>query len=161
MRNKRLAAGFVAGNFVCGFERRTHSPRMRTKQKARRKIRRKSRRGSRKILFTERPLQPRACPRDAKWLVWTKSTVDKEKDGRLSNLILSSLTDSTEIELTRAAITTSRRVGLQTVNALRFLSDRKRAGAKTGHSGNANLADQSAWRRALAGDGICARATPN
>src|SRR5262245_7817174 len=41
--------------------------------------------------------------RDAKWLVWTKSTADKEKDGRVSNLILSGLTDSTEIELTRGS----------------------------------------------------------
>jgi dipeptidyl aminopeptidase/acylaminoacyl peptidase len=38
---------------------------------------------------------------DGKWLVWVKSTADKEKDARVSNLFLSSLTDKTEIQLTR------------------------------------------------------------
>ena len=38
---------------------------------------------------------------DAKWLVWVKSTANKEKDARVSNLVLSSLAETKEIELTR------------------------------------------------------------
>jgi len=38
---------------------------------------------------------------DGQWTVWVKSTMDKEKDGRVSNLFLSSLTDTQEIQLTR------------------------------------------------------------
>src|SRR5579862_1433552 len=53
-------------------------------------------------IFQEYAAQMRISP-DAKWLVWVKSTGDKEKDARISNLFLSSLTDSKEIELTRGA----------------------------------------------------------
>jgi dipeptidyl aminopeptidase/acylaminoacyl peptidase len=38
---------------------------------------------------------------DARWAVWVKTVADKEKDGRVSNLILSSLSEKKEIELTR------------------------------------------------------------
>jgi len=38
---------------------------------------------------------------DGKWAVWVKTTADKEKDGRVSNLMLSSLTSKKEIQLTR------------------------------------------------------------
>jgi dipeptidyl aminopeptidase/acylaminoacyl peptidase len=38
---------------------------------------------------------------DGRWAVWVKSVADKDKDGRTSNLILSSLTQKREIELTR------------------------------------------------------------
>src|SRR5580692_10689754 len=51
-------------------------------------------------IFQEYAAQLRISP-DAKWLVWVKSTADKEKDARVSNLVLSSLTDSREIQLTR------------------------------------------------------------
>ena len=51
-------------------------------------------------IFQEYSGQLRISP-DAKWLVWAKSTADKEKDARVSNLVLSSLTDNMEIELTR------------------------------------------------------------
>ena len=46
--------------------------------------------------------QTRISP-DGKWLAWVKSTGDKEKDARVSNLILSSLTESKEIQLTRGS----------------------------------------------------------
>src|ERR1700688_5022705 len=39
--------------------------------------------------------------RDAKWVVWVKTSADKDKDARVSNLVLSSLTESREIPLTR------------------------------------------------------------
>jgi dipeptidyl aminopeptidase/acylaminoacyl peptidase len=51
-------------------------------------------------IFQEYAGQLRISP-DAKWLVWVKSTADKEKDARVSNLYLSSLTDNKEIALTR------------------------------------------------------------
>jgi len=51
-------------------------------------------------IFQEYARQLRISP-DAKWLVWVKSTADKEKDARVSNLVLSSLTETKEIELTR------------------------------------------------------------
>ena len=46
--------------------------------------------------------QTRISP-DGKWLVWVKSVGDKEKDARVSNLILSSLTENKEIQLTRGS----------------------------------------------------------
>jgi dipeptidyl aminopeptidase/acylaminoacyl peptidase len=68
--------------------------------------------------------------RDAKWLVWTKSTVDKEKDGRVSNLILSSLISSTEIELTRGNDRSAGPSWSPNGERIAFLSDRKRPNAK-------------------------------
>ncbi len=53
-------------------------------------------------IFQEYAAQMRISP-DAKWLVWIKSTADKEKDARVSNLVLSSLTENKEIELTRGS----------------------------------------------------------
>lgn len=43
---------------------------------------------------------------DSRWAVWVKSVVDKEKDARISNLILTSLTEKKEIELTRGTDST-------------------------------------------------------
>jgi dipeptidyl aminopeptidase/acylaminoacyl peptidase len=42
---------------------------------------------------------------DGKWVVWSKSVTNKEKDGRVSNLFLSSLTEKKEVQLTRGADT--------------------------------------------------------
>jgi dipeptidyl aminopeptidase/acylaminoacyl peptidase len=52
------------------------------------------------VIFAEEAGQPRISP-DAKWVVWVKSSGDKEKDARVSNLFLSSLTEDREIQLTR------------------------------------------------------------
>jgi dipeptidyl aminopeptidase/acylaminoacyl peptidase len=38
---------------------------------------------------------------DSRWAVWVKTTADRDKDGRISNLMLSSLTEKREIQLTR------------------------------------------------------------
>ncbi|NUM33812.1 MAG: prolyl oligopeptidase family serine peptidase [Candidatus Brocadiae bacterium] len=40
---------------------------------------------------------------DGKWCVWVKSTPDKDKDGMVHNLILSSLREKKEFELTRGS----------------------------------------------------------
>src|SRR5215471_6035033 len=73
--------------------------------------------------------------RDAKWVVWTKSTTDKEKDGRVSNLILSSLTDSTEIELTRGSDHNNAPSWSPNGERIAFLSDRRRPSAKPDTAG--------------------------
>jgi dipeptidyl aminopeptidase/acylaminoacyl peptidase len=52
------------------------------------------------VVFTESASQFRISP-DGKWALWVKSTAVKEKDGRVSNLYLSSLTEKKEIQLTR------------------------------------------------------------
>ena len=54
------------------------------------------------FIYAETATQFRVSP-DGKWVVWVKSTADKDKDGRVSNLFLSSTRDKTEIELTRGA----------------------------------------------------------
>jgi dipeptidyl aminopeptidase/acylaminoacyl peptidase len=52
------------------------------------------------FIYGESASQFRISP-DAKWVVWVKTTGDKEKDLRVSNLVLSNLTESREIPLTR------------------------------------------------------------
>ena len=52
------------------------------------------------FIYGETANQLRISP-DGKWGVWVKGTADKDKDARVSNLILSSLTESREIPLTR------------------------------------------------------------
>lgn len=41
--------------------------------------------------------------KDGRWAVWVKSTADKEKNERVGNLYLSSLTEQKEVQLTRGA----------------------------------------------------------
>jgi dipeptidyl aminopeptidase/acylaminoacyl peptidase len=52
------------------------------------------------FIYNETAGQYRISP-DSKLLVWVKSTGDKDKDTRVSNLILSSLTEDREVPLTR------------------------------------------------------------
>jgi len=52
------------------------------------------------FVFVEYGSEFRVSP-NGKWTVWVKSTADKDKDARVSNLMLSSLTDKKEIPLTR------------------------------------------------------------
>ena len=73
--------------------------------------------------------------RDAKWLAWVKSTTDKEKDGRVSNLILSSLADSAEIELTRGSDHNVAPTWSPNGEQIAFLSDRKRPNPKSDTAG--------------------------
>lgn len=73
--------------------------------------------------------QTRISP-DAKWLVWVKSTGDKEKDLRVSNLILSSLTENKEIQLTRGSDNNGQPEWSPDGELLAFTSNRARFGAK-------------------------------
>jgi dipeptidyl aminopeptidase/acylaminoacyl peptidase len=52
------------------------------------------------FIYGETAGQFRISP-DAKWVVWVKTSADKDKDARVSNLVLSSLTETREIPLTR------------------------------------------------------------
>lgn len=54
------------------------------------------------VIMTETASQFEIAP-DGKWAVWVKSTPDKEKDGRIANLLLSALTEKKDIELTRSS----------------------------------------------------------
>src|SRR6202165_3288249 len=54
------------------------------------------------FIYGETGGQFRISP-DAKWVVWVKTSGDKDKDARVSNLVLSSLTESREIPLTRGS----------------------------------------------------------
>jgi dipeptidyl aminopeptidase/acylaminoacyl peptidase len=52
------------------------------------------------FIMTETASQFDISP-DGKWVAWVKGVADKDKDGRYSNVILTSLTEKKEIELTR------------------------------------------------------------
>jgi dipeptidyl aminopeptidase/acylaminoacyl peptidase len=54
------------------------------------------------FIYGETAGQFRISP-DAKWVVWVKTSADKEKDARVSHLVLSSLTEAREIPLTRGS----------------------------------------------------------
>ncbi len=54
------------------------------------------------VIFTDSASGFRISP-DGKWVVWVKGTADKDKDARISNLFLSSLTEKKEIQLTRGS----------------------------------------------------------
>jgi len=54
------------------------------------------------FIYGETAGQFRISP-DAKRVVWVKSTADKDKDARVSNLVLSSLSETREIPLTRGS----------------------------------------------------------
>jgi dipeptidyl aminopeptidase/acylaminoacyl peptidase len=67
---------------------------------------------------------------DGKWAVWVKSTSDKEKDVRVSNLFLSSLTEEKEIQLTRGSDDCSRPRWSPSGDMIAFLSTRALPKAK-------------------------------
>jgi len=73
--------------------------------------------------------QTRISP-DAKWLVWVESTGDKDKDARVSNLILSSLTEDKEIPLTRGSDNNGQPQWAPDGQLIAFTSNRARFGAK-------------------------------
>jgi dipeptidyl aminopeptidase/acylaminoacyl peptidase len=81
------------------------------------------------FIYNESVTQDRISP-DGKWLVWVKSTADKEKDLRVSNLVLSSLFESREIQLTRGSDTNTQPVWSPDGEWIAFLSSRARPGSK-------------------------------
>jgi len=80
-------------------------------------------------IFQELVRQVRISP-DAKWVVWVKSTADKEKDARVSNLFLNSLTENKEIQLTRGSDNNFQPRWSPDGERIAFVSSRARQGAK-------------------------------
>src|SRR6201993_1707805 len=58
------------------------------------------------VVFAENVRQFRISP-DGQWVAWIKAQGDKEKDALVSNLVLSSLSNDSEIQLTRGTDTVS------------------------------------------------------
>jgi Tol biopolymer transport system component len=81
------------------------------------------------IIYTERAGQFRISP-DTKWLVWVKSTGDKEKDATVSNLMLSSFSDNKEIQLTRGSDSNGQPQWSPDGQLIAFTTNRARYGAK-------------------------------
>ena len=81
------------------------------------------------FIYGENAGQYRISP-DAKWLVWAKSTGDKDKDARVANLYLSSLTESREIQLTRGSDMNTQPRWSPDGERVAFLSTRARPKAK-------------------------------
>ncbi len=81
------------------------------------------------IIYTQNVQQFRISP-DGKWLAWTKSEGEKEKDGRFSNLFLSSLTENHEIQLTRGTDNNSGFAWSPDSEWIAFLSSKPRPQAK-------------------------------
>jgi len=81
------------------------------------------------IIYGEEAGQMRISP-DAKWLVWVKSEGDKEKDARVSNLFLSSLTESREVQLTRGMDNNFGPRWSPDGESIAFASSKARPGAK-------------------------------
>ncbi len=81
------------------------------------------------IIYAENVQQFRISP-DGKWLAWVKSEADKEKDERVSNLFLSSLTESREIQLTRGTDNNSGLSWSPDSEWIAFISSKPRSQAK-------------------------------
>ncbi|MCL6566292.1 MAG: prolyl oligopeptidase family serine peptidase [Acidobacteriia bacterium] len=81
------------------------------------------------VIYTESASQFRISP-DGRWVVWVKSVADKEKDARISNLFLSSLTEKKEIQLTRGKENHTQPRWSPSGQYIAFLSDRPRPDAK-------------------------------
>ena len=81
------------------------------------------------FIYSEAAMDYRISP-DAKWLVWVKSVGDKDKDARVSNLFLSSLTETREIQLTRGTDMNTQPRWSPDGEKIAFLSTRARPKAK-------------------------------
>lgn len=85
------------------------------------------------FIYSEAGGQFRISP-DNKWAVWVKSAGDKDKDSRVSNLVLSSLTESREIQLTRGSDSNSQPKWSPDGEWIVFLSTRARPQGKPDNS---------------------------
>lgn len=81
------------------------------------------------IIYTESGREFRISP-DGQWTIWVKNTGDKEKDARVSNLFLSSLSENREIQLTRGSDTNTQPRWSPNGALIAFLSSRARPRGK-------------------------------
>lgn len=86
------------------------------------------------IVYAENGGQFRISP-DGKWVVWVKNTADKEKDSRVSNLYLTSLTEKKEIQLTRGTDNFSQPRWSPSGDTISFMSSRPIPKAKPDTAG--------------------------
>jgi dipeptidyl aminopeptidase/acylaminoacyl peptidase len=127
MLRKAFAAGlFAAGLIVYAGVR--HSPRIASADEAKPTAKREPWKPE-DFIYSEGAGQYRISP-DGKWLVWAKSAGDKEKDARFSNLSLSSLTETREIQLTRGTDMNTQPRWSPDGEKIAFLSTRARPKAK-------------------------------
>jgi dipeptidyl aminopeptidase/acylaminoacyl peptidase len=126
MQRKIVLARLLAGLVACsGFFMSAHATRVDDEKTAVKKEPWKPE----DFIYGETAGQFRISP-DAKWVVWAKTTGDKEKDLRVSNLVLSSLTESHEIPLTRGSDTNTQPSWSPDGEKIAFLSTRARPKAK-------------------------------
>ena len=83
------------------------------------------------VVYTESANQFRVSP-DGQWAVWVKTSGDKEKDGRVSNLFLTSQTQKKEVQLTRGTDTVSEPRWSPNGETIAFLSTRPLPKPKAG-----------------------------
>jgi dipeptidyl aminopeptidase/acylaminoacyl peptidase len=86
------------------------------------------------IIMAETARQFEISP-DGQWAVWVKRTADKEKNGYVFNLMLSSLTEKKEIELTRGTENHSSPKWSPNGQRIAFISSRPLPKAKPGGPG--------------------------
>jgi len=123
MQRKVFAAGlFVASLIACAIV--TQAPRIARADEAKPAPKKEPWKPE-DFIYSEAAGQYRISP-DAKWVVWVKSSGDKEKDARISNLFLSSLTETREVQLTRGTDNNNQPRWSPDGESIAFLSSRAR-----------------------------------
>ena len=102
------------------------------------------------FVFNESASQFRISP-DCKWAVWVKSTADKDKDERVSNLYLSSLTEKKEIQLTRGTDTVAQPRWSPSGDTIAFVSTHALPKPNASAKPDATVAPMQLWFISAAG----------
>jgi dipeptidyl aminopeptidase/acylaminoacyl peptidase len=127
MLRKAFSAGLIAAGIIVGLGA-MHSPRIASADEAKPAAKKEPWKPE-DFIYSEAVMDYRVSP-DAKWVVWVKSVGDKDKDARVSNLFLSSLTETREIQLTRGTDMNTQPRWSPDGEKIAFLSTRARLKAK-------------------------------